>query len=297
MVARSTTPGSLPRATKVNGPDGVATTIHDFGGDGPVLLFAHATGMHGWVWKPVIDHLVDRAHCVAIDLRGHGDSALPPGSDLNWDGFGSDVLTVVRALGDGKVIGVGHSLGGAALLMAELEAPGSFQRMLLYEPAVHDGMGDGGSELLTGMVAAMVELTKRRRATFPSLADALANYMSKPPMAEFEAAALDAYVSHGFAERLGDGEHGVALKCAPEIEAQIYAASFSHDTAQRLDEITCPVTLATGTGSDLLQRRTTEALAAQFDTTRVVLHGVGHFGPMQQPRQFAEVVASHALQV
>jgi pimeloyl-ACP methyl ester carboxylesterase len=297
MVARSTTPGSLPRVTKVDGPDGVATMIHDFGGDGPVLLFAHATGMHGWVWKPVIDHLLDRAHCVAVDLRGHGDSTLPPGSDLTWDRFGSDVLTVVRALGAGKVIGVGHSLGGAALLMAELEAPGSFERMLLYEPAVHDGMGDGGSELLNGMRDAMIELTRRRRATFPSRADALANYRSKPPMAEFEAAALDAYVSHGFAERIGDGEHGVALKCAPEIEAQIYAASFSHDTGQRLDEITCPVTLATGTESDALQRRTTEALAARFGTTRVVLRGVGHFGPMQQPRQFADVVARHALQV
>jgi hypothetical protein len=32
------------------GPDGSATVVHDFGGDGPVLLFVHATGMHGWVW-------------------------------------------------------------------------------------------------------------------------------------------------------------------------------------------------------------------------------------------------------
>ena len=291
------TSGCLPRATKVNGPDGVATTIHDFGGDGPVLLFAHATGMHGWVWKPVIDRLLDRAHCVAVDLRGHGDSVLPPGADLAWHCFGADVLAAVRALGGGEAIGVGHSLGGAALLMAELEAPGSFQRMLLYEPAVHTDMGDGGWELLSGMRDAVVEITRRRRATFPSRADALANYVSKPPMAQFEAAALDAYVSHGFAERIGDGEHGVALKCAPEIEARIYAASLRHDTGRRLDEITCPVTLVTGTESDALQRLTIQALAAQFGTAPLVLRGVDHFGPMQQPTRFADVVARYALQV
>lgn len=294
-MARSPAPGNGPRTRELPGPDGVKTIVHDFGGDGPVLLFAHATGMHGWIWKPIVDHLVDRAHCVALDLRGHGDSALPAGSTVSWDGFGRDVLAAVRDLGGGPIIGVGHSLGGAALLMAELEAPGTFQRLFLFEPAVHTEIGDVRWDTLLAMRDAMVEMTSRRRATFPSRAHALANYVSKPPTAQFQAAVLGAYVSRGFSDLIDGAEPLVALKCPPDTEARIYAGSYDHDTATRLHAITCPVTLSTGAETDPLQRHTIEALAAQFGTEPVVLSGVDHFGPMQQPKQFADAVARHML--
>lgn len=295
MTAGSAAPGLRPGATKVVGPDGITTVLHDFGGDGPVLLFAHATGMHGWIWKPVADHLVDRAHCVAVDLRGHGDSALPADSDLTWEGFGRDVLAAARVLGGGAVIGVGHSLGGAALLMAELEAPGTFRRLFLYEPAVHTDIGDQGWDSLLAARDAMVERTSRRRAIFPSRPDALANYAGKLPTAQFQAAVLAAYVSHGFSDVPGDS--GVVLKCTPETEARIYAGSYDHDTARCLHAITCPVTLATGAETDALQRRTTEVLSSQFGSAPVTLCGVDHFGPMQQPKQFADAVARHVLDI
>jgi pimeloyl-ACP methyl ester carboxylesterase len=262
-----------------------------------VLLFAHATGMHGWIWKPVADHLVDRAHCVAVDLRGHGDSTLPAGSDLKWEGFGSDVLAAARVLGGGSVIGVGHSLGGAALLMAELEAPGTFRRLFLYEPAVHTDMGEQGWDSLQATRDAMIEMTRRRRAVFPSRPEALANYAGKPPTAQFQAAVLGAYVSHGFSDLPSDSGSGVVLKCTPETEARIYAGSCDHDTARRLRGITCPITLATGAETDALQRRTMEVLASQFGSAPVTLCGVDHFGPMQQPKQFAEAVARHVLDI
>jgi pimeloyl-ACP methyl ester carboxylesterase len=294
-MAGSATRGGGPCTRELPGPDGVSTVVHDFGGDGPLVLFAHATGMHGLVWKPVADHLVDRAHCIALDLRGHGDSALPPGSDPTWDGFGRDVLSVARELGAGGIIGVGHSLGGAALLMAELDAPGTFQRLFLYEPAVQTEIGDGGWDSLLVTRDAMVERTSRPRATFPSRAEALANYVSKPPTAQFQAAVLGAYVSHGFSDRIDGAEHMVVLKCPPDTEARIYAGSYDHDTPARLHAITCPVTLSTGAETDALQRRTIEALAAQFGAEPVVLCGVDHFGPMQQPKQFADAVARHTL--
>lgn len=131
MAGRTT-----PNAIRISQPDGCTTAVHDFGGQGPVLLFAHATGMHGLVWKPVIDELIDRAHCIAVDLRGHGDSTPRPGADLSWELFGGDVLAAVAAIDGDEVIGVGHSLGGAALLMAELAAAGTFTRLFLYEPAL-----------------------------------------------------------------------------------------------------------------------------------------------------------------
>jgi len=282
-------------ARQVAVAQGNSVAVHDFGGDGPTLLFAHATGMHGWVWRPVADRLVDGAHCVAIDLRGHGDSALPAGFDLSWAGFGSDVLAVARDLDVRNLIGVGHSLGGAALLIAELEAPGTFAHLFLYEPAVHVDSRADSKDMVSALRDAMVEMTRRRRADFPSLDDALANYAGKAPMAQFHAEVLGAYVSHGFSDHDDDGGHHVTLKCSPDTEARIYAGTSDHDTASRLRAITCRVTLATGSESDTLQRRTIEALADELHCSTVVFEGADHFGPLQQPQQFADAVSRHLL--
>jgi pimeloyl-ACP methyl ester carboxylesterase len=279
----------------VTATDGFRIAIHDFGGDGPPLLLAHATGMHGWIWKPVADHLVDRAHCVALDLRGHGDSEVPDGTDLSWNCFASDVLAAARELGGSEIIGVGHSLGGAALIMAELEAPGTFEQLFLYEPALNAELGGQDWESLLVFRDAMVEMTARRRGSFPSRAEALANYVGKPPMDQFQAATLGAYVEHGFSDQDDSRGKSVSLKCAPETEARIYAATYDHDTGGRLHAITCPVTVASGSETGELQRKSVETLAARFGWTHVVLADADHFGPLQQPKQFAAMVARHTV--
>ena len=119
----------MPTATTV---DGVSIAVHALGGSGPPLLMAHGTGLHGRVWEPVASGLAGRFHCVAFDERGHGDSGLPPGLDFDWRGFGRDVLAVVDELGLQQPFAMGHSCGGAALIMAEAARPGTFQALWCY---------------------------------------------------------------------------------------------------------------------------------------------------------------------
>ena len=96
--------------------DGIAVAIHDLGGNGPPVLFAHATGFHGLVWRPVADRLRDSFHCWAFDERGHGDTPAPADGDFRWEGFARDAISVVDELRLNRPYGVGHSGGGAALL-------------------------------------------------------------------------------------------------------------------------------------------------------------------------------------
>jgi alpha-beta hydrolase superfamily lysophospholipase len=63
---------------RVPSTDGVEVVVHDLGGSGPLVLMSHATGFHGYAWRPVADFLAPGGfHCVALDYRGHGDTLAP----------------------------------------------------------------------------------------------------------------------------------------------------------------------------------------------------------------------------
>jgi pimeloyl-ACP methyl ester carboxylesterase len=84
-------------------------------GDGPTVLL-----LHGWpdtsaLWDQVGPLLVNAGYRVAIpDLRGCGRSDKPRDvEDYRMHHFVGDVVSIIEALGDGKVILVGHDWGAA----------------------------------------------------------------------------------------------------------------------------------------------------------------------------------------
>src|SRR5262245_54648061 len=82
--------------------------IRDFGGRGPLMLLWHGAGGDCTNWEMLVPHLVG-FHIVALDLSGHGRSALKvftTGEAL------ADADAVVAELDEGPPIIVGHSLGG-----------------------------------------------------------------------------------------------------------------------------------------------------------------------------------------
>ena len=60
---------------------------------------------------------------------------------------------------------------------------------------------------------------RRRRASFGSYEEAVANFAAKPPLNQLHPDALEAYVRGGFAQR-ADGR--VTLRCAPATEAAVF---------------------------------------------------------------------------
>jgi len=267
-------------------PDGLELAIHEHGGEGRPTLLCHATGFHGAVWEPLSRALGDDFARWAVDFRAHGATTIPPGADLAWPLIATDVLTAVDALGvePGRLLGVGHSMGGACLLLAELARPGTFAGLWLYEPIVAPldllaGPAEGGNSLADGAL--------RRRSSFPSRADAVANFASKPPFGTLRADALHAYVRHGFV----DGEDGaVHLACRPEDESRVYRGGGGHGAFERLDRVGCPVVVACGEdqhGPAAFAPLVADALPHG----RLERHAhIGHFGPLEAPVALAAAV-------
>ena len=267
--------------------DGPALAVHDLGGHGPTIFLAHAAGFHGQVWRPVADRLADRHHCLAYDVRGHGDSRLEGGSDRwDWLTLAGDALAVVAALGLERPVGLGHSSGATALLLAEATRPGTFAALYCIEPIgasthePHPPMPDHP----------MAVQARRRRAAFASRRDAEEWYRSKPPLSDLSAEALHAYVEHGFSDA-GDGT--VRLKCRPENEARMYEYGFAHDAYRCLAHVSCPVVLARGSTSQAVPEGVLEQWAARLPDGRTeVLEGVGHLAPLEEPGLVAGAVGA-----
>lgn len=259
-------------------------TVHELGGTGAPVLLAHATGLHGLVWRPRASRLAGAGlRCVAYDARGHGDAVAPPGWDFDWRGLAEDALAVVDQLGLDHPHGLGHSSGATALLLAEEARPGTFRSLYCFEPVIvpHDPpLGpDPGSWLA---IAAL-----RRRSVFPSRDAALAHYRTKAPWSTAAPEALAAYVEHGFADR-PDGT--VALKCLPQHEARLNEMATAHDCFGRVATVRCPVRLAVGADSQeqspaWFQRQVVPHLCrGDLD----VVPGVSHLGPLQDPAAVAD---------
>jgi pimeloyl-ACP methyl ester carboxylesterase len=262
--------------------DGVEVAVHDLGGDGPVVFFSHATGLHGMLWAPLARCLAGYRG-IAVDYRGHGDAAAPVSGSYDWSGFRDDALALIDELGADGLFGVGHSMGGAVLMMAELARPGMFRALAVYEPIVFPGgLIEGENPIAEG--------ARRRRVEFPSREAALANFAGKPPLDILAPEVLALYVDHGFSAA-PDGT--IRLKCAPETEARTFEGSARHDTYSRLGEIHCPVLVMSGPAAD---GRPAEIAS---DVARHLPHGelhtferLGHFGPLEDPPAVAAVVSA-----
>jgi pimeloyl-ACP methyl ester carboxylesterase len=263
--------------------DGVTIALHDLGGEGPPVLYCHPTGFLAMTWAPLAAELARVSHGWALDFRGHGDSTEPASADLAWRGMADDVLAVVDVLGATGVAGVGHSMGGTALVMAEQRRPGTFSALWLYEPILVPGSG----RLPAGNVNPMAETARRRRPWFPDRAAAWANFSAKPPLSGLAPAALAAYVEHGLRERPDGG--AVELKCRPETEARVFEGGFGSGAFDRLGEVGCPVTVAIGGSGGPAGWGPTVAEA--LPRGRLERHAeLTHFGPMEDPPAMAAAV-------
>jgi len=264
-------------STLIDSTDGVEVALHDFGGTGPTLLIVHATGFHGWCYEPIARRLTDRFHVIAPDLRGHGDSVYPEGTSMDWWNMADDVCAVIAHVGGDKpLMAVGHSMGGASILMAELVRPGTFSKAWMFEPIVLPDMPDRPP-------STMSDNARRRKDRFDSRDEAFDRYSSRPPFSGVDPEALRAYVDHGFAD---DPTGGVVLKCPGEIEAQVFESTVI-GLSPRLGGIQTEITVVQS-GDGGMPAAVAPGVADALPNGKLVTWpDRSHFGPFEDPERAA----------
>ncbi len=80
-------------------------------GNGPPLYLVHGIGARKTTWDSLIAGLRDDFTCVSYDLRGHGESPVPP-APYSLDDLVEDLEALRAKLGHERIHIAGHSLGG-----------------------------------------------------------------------------------------------------------------------------------------------------------------------------------------
>ncbi|MDX1659034.1 MAG: alpha/beta hydrolase [Nitriliruptorales bacterium] len=90
-------------------------------GEGPPVVFVHGLGGVANAWHGVMQAMKQHHHCVAIDLRGHGQS--PNEGKISVQSWAEDVVGLIRHLSLPTASLVGHSLGTLVVQQAALNEP------------------------------------------------------------------------------------------------------------------------------------------------------------------------------
>lgn len=91
--------------------------------DGPAVLLLHGGGQTRHSWGSTLQILADQGRrAVALDLRGHGDSAWVEDGDYSLNAFAGDIVAVAGQLDRPAVVGA--SLGGISSMVAVADEGG-----------------------------------------------------------------------------------------------------------------------------------------------------------------------------
>jgi pimeloyl-ACP methyl ester carboxylesterase len=100
---------------------------------GPVVVLLHGLASSSMTWADVMSLLGRRAHVIAPDLLGHGDSAKPRSGDYSLGAHAAGLrdLLAIAILDLERATVVGHSFGGGVALQFAYQYPELTERVVL----------------------------------------------------------------------------------------------------------------------------------------------------------------------
>jgi pimeloyl-ACP methyl ester carboxylesterase len=241
------------------------------------LLLLHGLTQQSHAFDGVAARLVRRHRCLALDLRGRGESGWAAGT-YAIPQYVADVVALLDALGLDAVHVLGTSLGGLIGLSFARAAPSRLRSLAL---------NDIGPEIDARGAARVAAYTAAVPERFPDFAAAtgwaLAQYpwlVGLPPEAVTDAI--------GWAvRRAPDG--GWRFKFDPAIgrapgPAPEAARAASQAWWSAFEALRCPILLVRGSESDILSHETATAMQMrQSRLRRVDVGGVGHAPTLAEP--------------
>ncbi|MCN9242379.1 alpha/beta hydrolase [Streptomyces sp. RY43-2] len=203
----------------------------------PVVLALHGITANGLTWARVAHHLAGRVTLVAPDLRGRGRSGRLPGP-YGIAAHADDMAAVVGALGLGRVVLTGHSMGAFIAALTAVRHPDLLSGLLLVDggvafPAPTHLTPD---ELLTAVIGPAM---RRLSMTFPDRRSYSAFWQQHPAFVRSWSPWVDAYIQR---DLVGE-EPELRSSCGIEAVRTDGIDQFGEEVSSAVHQLPCPAQL------------------------------------------------------
>ncbi len=251
------------------------------GPDAPLVLLLHGFTSHARTWDTYAPTFTPRYRVIALDARGHGESAWAEPGAYGIADHVADVTALLAALGRDRVSIVGISMGGRTSYNVAAKHPALVERLVVVD--ISPSIAPAGATRIQAAVSG-----NDRFATVDEAVDAYLVGSPDAPVAVVR-------------NRI---RHNVML-CENGMLTWRYDESLRRNRVNRpdgedqwplLESITAPTLLLRGSRSDVLTADDAARMVKAIPDARLVeIADAGHSIAVDQPSRFLAAVAPFLL--
>lgn len=239
---------------------------------GVPMILLHGATDSWYSFAPVLPHLPNSIHAIALTQRGHGDADRPISGYRTRD-FAADVAALMDTIGLESAIVVGHSMGATNAQRFAIDYPDRILKLVL-----------AGSFATYSDNPGLVEL-------WESDVSQLQDPIDPDFVRDFQESTLAQPVAPAFLEAVVQE----SLKVPAHVWQSTFAGFLEDDCVNELGKIKAPTLILWGDQDQFCPRRDQDIfLRAIADSSLVVYEGSGHALHWEKPECFAGDLANFA---
>jgi pimeloyl-ACP methyl ester carboxylesterase len=262
----------------------------------PTLVLTHGWGLDSTIWAYAKRDLGERFNLVVWDLPGTGKSRPGANKQLNPDRFADDLVAVIQSVPAGRVVLVGHSIGGMTIQAFVRRAPQRLKGRV------------AGIALLnttyTNPLETMIASGFFKAIRWPVIEPMLLLTRLLQPLAWLEAWRSYASGWAHLANRVQFGKtvtrsqlNAVTLlgtRNSPAALARGNLGMFRWDASSVLADAHCPVLIIAGQNDIVTKPQASREMAADARTRVVLVDDVNHNGFLEDADAYNAAIAAFA---
>jgi len=124
-----------PESISVKGSEGLALHLLRWSSEGVPMLLIHGFGNDAHIWDDFAPTVASAYQVLALDLRGHGDSAWSEEGHYDYEHHLADLDAVTDALGIERMVVIAHSLGGRISMLYAGAHPEKLAGLVIVDSA------------------------------------------------------------------------------------------------------------------------------------------------------------------
>jgi pimeloyl-ACP methyl ester carboxylesterase len=253
--------------------NGVRLHYADWGGSGKQpLLLVHGLQDCCRLWDFFARQVSDRYHVIALDHRGHGDSAWAESYGL--EDYVREIEAVIEGLDLRNLVLMGHSAGAKNSFILASRQPHRLARLIIY---------DMDPDAYNPSSALMFDRYKTETDEYDALANVVERLRTRQPGSSEEV------LQHSATHMTKSANGGLVWKRDRDLVLKYERP----DAWGHLSHIAVPTLIVRGAESTLLNADVATRMQQRIPGSRLVeIPGGGHWAYLEQPEAFLEVVSN-----